>query len=261
MARTTAPAGTWALSVNVIALHTDRTDRTDTATFDAGANGRSEWSLGGNFIAPAISYGITDRLQLGVLAPGVAYRFGDPGDIEWIPSIQSGFSGGYGRNSGALFAFTPSIALDVRRWLGPRTHLTIGALARSAFSHRGGSSNCSKSASELCVETTRAFETWRVGGQLAFTHTFGRTARSHLVATPVMPSIGSTRRIATPRSASVRQSARGFGARRRCAFIWLVGCRLTFLVATRAVWRGAKIGCGSARAPRSCGDRSAVPQQ
>jgi len=125
---------------------------------------------------PAISYGITDRLQLGVLAPGVAYRFGDPGDIEWIPSIQSDFSGGYGRNLGALFAFTPSVVLDVRRWLGPRTHLTIGALARSAFSHRGGSSNCPKSASELCVETTRAFETWRVGGQLAFTHTFGRTA-------------------------------------------------------------------------------------
>jgi len=37
-------------------------------------------------VVGSLTWGITDRLRLGILAPGVAYRFGQPGQLERVPA-------------------------------------------------------------------------------------------------------------------------------------------------------------------------------
>jgi Caspase domain len=114
----TLPALRWGLQLYAGILHGESTAATNSGLNDQHFSN----SLA---LLAAIDFGITDRLQLGLL--NLAYRAGEPGDREWIfflgaPQLEFG-------SSGAGVVLNPQISL--RQWLSPSSSLYFSAAVQT----------------------------------------------------------------------------------------------------------------------------------
>ncbi|MCH2108410.1 MAG: hypothetical protein MK135_03715 [Polyangiaceae bacterium] len=123
----TLPRGVWALqwSVGIGFLEDDlQRNRNDQVYFY------------GN-ILPTVRVGVTDRLEVGVWDPGIAWRWGARGSSEWIPFLTSGPVGlGYSSLEGFLLQLEPRIGWQTRHWLGAATALSWQVAAASDLNWR-----------------------------------------------------------------------------------------------------------------------------
>ncbi len=66
----------------------------------------------------SINYGITDRLEVSLLNPSLAYRFGERGGLEllpWAGMVKWGF--GFNNVESSAFSMTLAAGLQARKWL------------------------------------------------------------------------------------------------------------------------------------------------
>lgn len=108
---TTVPKGEFELRVETGVIHGDL----GPSIFFGGGQGFTN-SL-------AVNWGITDRLQWPIGLPTLAYRFGERGEVEWVPwgGISNwGFAGG---SSGSVLLYELATGLDTRLWFGQHRSL------------------------------------------------------------------------------------------------------------------------------------------
>ena len=110
------PGGDWALQFAMGRVITG-----------ARYTGSADAELGGFFDARV---GLTDRLQLSLLALELDWRLGTPGDTELV--LLAGTSG-WGLRGGGLEIF-PTFGAHARLWAGPRSSFVLGAIAMSVVS-------------------------------------------------------------------------------------------------------------------------------
>ena len=81
-----------------------------------------------------LSWGLTDRLQLSLPLPALAYRGGRRGALEWIPWAGS-MGWGIGRSSleGTIVQGTVGAGVDLRFWQNPRGSINLSIGASSEF--------------------------------------------------------------------------------------------------------------------------------
>lgn len=113
--------------------------------------------------------GFSDRLQWAVATLGFAYRFGDAGDLEWIP-WGGVISWGAGFSSVESFIFKARLGAgtDVRWWLNPSSSLNLSV---------GATSSLQKSWGEF--GQTIEPETWRLSTALGYSHIVGENVSLH----------------------------------------------------------------------------------
>lgn len=115
---TTPPSGTWVAEGSIGAgqyWHEETEVADDGDMIDSGYD--AEVITDFSAIFPSLSLGVTDRLHVGIVSPGIAYRFGDRGHAEWIPYISSNLGVGYSSIEGAIINLLPRIGLSAVHWL------------------------------------------------------------------------------------------------------------------------------------------------
>lgn len=107
---------------------------------------------------PSLHLGVTDRLHVGILSPGAAYRFGERGRSEWVPFFDLPFGLGYSSMEGFIVDLQPRLGLTARHWVRRTLALAWTLSAGSAFRHRTGR-DCSDGADpDSCGARTEVFE-------------------------------------------------------------------------------------------------------
>ncbi len=107
---------------------------------------------------PSLRLGVTDRLHVGILSPGVAYRFGRRGHSEWVPFFDLPLGLGYSSMEGFIVDLHPRIGLTARHWIQRDLALAWTLSTGSAFHHRTGG-DCSDGADpDVCDARTEVFE-------------------------------------------------------------------------------------------------------
>lgn len=125
---------------------------------------------------PDVQIGLTNRLQLGVLPLGVAYRFDEPFGMktfEAIPAIT--VSPGFSSTdlTGFSASFTTQASLDVRQWINRSGAITLGGGGGSPISYQSGSDKCPPSL-DICESKVRVYEYWFFAGTGGITQSIGR---------------------------------------------------------------------------------------
>ncbi len=131
-----------------------------------------------------ISWGITDRLQLVLTRPAIAYRGGTEGRFEWIPKgglLGWGFGGG--SDSGTWFGAVVGAGLDTRLWLRPETSINTEASLSASVAYATDPGFC-PGFNQECNED--APDNWRGPGtidsraSIGFSHKFGNLVTINL---------------------------------------------------------------------------------
>ena len=91
-----------------------------------------------------VLYGITDRWQLELTRPVIAYRGGHEGSFEWMPKVGLlGWGLGGGSNRGTYFIGVLGAGIDTRLWLRPTTSVSGELVASTQLGYSGGDGFCS----------------------------------------------------------------------------------------------------------------------
>lgn len=108
-------------------------------------------------ILPSLQVGITDRLHLGILNPGIAYRFGEHKKTEWVPYLDFAPGIGWSKIIGVVLGLTPELGFNVRHWLTHKTAINWSGYYNSyLFRQTGG--DCIEGNDESCKPKTTVFE-------------------------------------------------------------------------------------------------------
>lgn len=141
-----------------------------------GLDETNRWTQLASSFLPTVQVGVTDKLQLGALPLGVAYRVDEPFGMrgfEVIPAatVSPGLS--HTNLSGFGMSYTVQLSLDVRQWINRKGAITLGGGGGSPISYQSGSGNCPDGAT-FCSERLSVFEYWFFAGTGGVTQTVGR---------------------------------------------------------------------------------------
>jgi hypothetical protein len=198
---TTAPAGSvWAqLSAGI--------SRSDSPAGPDVSFTHSSFVLHGS-----LEWGITDRLQLNLLAPGVAYRFGEPGDLEAVPHLfMAGFSLLGKSTGGTTFHYLLGADLVARKWVSFEGSLNAQI---TAFSWGVIGSPLESYGYDLGEPPKHGPNRWRVGGSLGWSQTFAGALTVNLgIAASDAFAFGATRGYVDPEARLSFGSVQSVGGR------------------------------------------------
>jgi hypothetical protein len=144
-------------------------------------------TVGRGFTTGAIvPRGLTDRLQWILPTLAFAYRGGDHGGLEWIPSGGI-MSWGMGASSleGFLLDLDLGLGIQLRKWTSPRSALTFGWGAASEFRYHSTESTYTLETDlgPRTVSTSPKLsppDTWRTTLSAGFAHTLADTVTLQL---------------------------------------------------------------------------------
>jgi hypothetical protein len=163
----------------------------------------------------SLEWGITDRLQLNLLAPGVAYRFGEPGDLEAVPHLfMAGFSlmgGSTGETTRLTFHYLLGADLVARKWVSFEGSLNAQI---TAFSSGVIGSPLESFGYDLGEPRKHGPNHWRVGGSLGWSQTFAGSLTVNLgIAASDAFAFGAMRGYADPEARLSFGSVQSVGGR------------------------------------------------
>ena len=160
--RTLNREGDWQLSFAAGASHS----KTPSADGAAGPVSELEpsWLL-------SLRYGITDRLQIDLHSPSMAYQWGTSGGTEWIPwAGLTSWGAGFSSIEGMIFTGKIGGGLGIREWRSSDT--AVNATAKLSSSFRLASKEVCTT--QGCQEGDRAPSTWGAQLSLGLSHRVGR---------------------------------------------------------------------------------------
>jgi hypothetical protein len=148
------------------------------------------------YLRASLEWGITDRLQLNLLEPGVSYRLGQAGNLEWVPHLSmtplSVSGGSAGTGSWTSFRYALSADLVGRKWFSSEGALNAQITAFST--------GVLGSASPFAVESSDRGEPlvhgpnhWRVAGSAGWSQNFGALTLNLGIAASDIFAFGATR--------------------------------------------------------------------
>lgn len=164
--RSTTPAERWMGSISPELMFGD-----DTLP-DWAVNSRLA-----NSLIPRVSYGLTDRDQIGVYPLGLAHRLGAANATELIPSFSLNPFFSHSPSSGATIAVNPLLSIDGRQWIAPGSNVTLGAAVSPRVAYIEGCSG-----GDDCAGRLEALTNWYMAAQGGIVQTFG----------PVTVALGAT---------------------------------------------------------------------
>jgi hypothetical protein len=164
----------------------------------------------------SLEWGITDRLQLNLLAPGVAYRFGDAGDLEAVPHLfMAGLSlmgGSTGEGTTLTLHYLLGADLVARKWVSSEGSLNAQMTALS--SGVIGSPLSEPFGSDPSEPRKHGPNHWRVGGSVGWSQTFAGSLTVNLgIAASDAFAFGATRGYADPEARLSIGSVQSVGGR------------------------------------------------
>lgn len=121
-----------------------------------------------NSLIPRVSYGLTDRDQIGVYPLGIAHRLGEANGTELIPSFSLNPFFSHSPSSGATIAVNPLLAIDGRQWIKPGSNVTAGALVSPRVAYIEGCTG-----GDDCEGYLEALTNWYLAAQGGVVQTFG----------------------------------------------------------------------------------------
>src|SRR5262249_8080509 len=84
------------------------------------------------------AWGLTDRLQLSIVPPGISYRLGERAEREWI--FGAGLFG-FGVSNVEGFIYSAALGASCRQWFGEQSALNAGISLGTVASVGGSSSH------------------------------------------------------------------------------------------------------------------------
>ncbi|MBN2802392.1 MAG: hypothetical protein JXR91_04795 [Deltaproteobacteria bacterium] len=152
---TTPPKGVWAVEADLgIGQIWSKYTREDGST-----KRYSDFDF--DFISvllPSLQVGISDRLHLGILNPGIAYRFGERGASEWVPFLDLGMGMGYSTLRGFILQFSPRVGLTARHWISENAAITWTLYGVSFIGYNSGGKCNEFTDPAYCEEQSSIFE-------------------------------------------------------------------------------------------------------
>lgn len=155
---TTLPASFEEISFGMGVIHDD--------VLYHGVGFQRERGFGSHFQA---HHAFSDRLQWLVPTLGFSYRFGEPGETEWIPwGGVIGWGAGFSSVEDFIFQAQLGAGTDVRWWLGSHSSLNVGIGLTSHFQGSTGKDGRS-------IEP----DTWRFSTAVGYSHILGDHVSFH----------------------------------------------------------------------------------